>query len=48
MARLRATTTKNIKYYSIIEDYYRNGNPSLTVLDIKSSLGIEKPSFFII
>jgi len=25
MVRLRATTAKNIKYYSIIEDYYRNG-----------------------
>lgn len=25
MPRLRKTTTKNINYYSIIEDYYRNG-----------------------
>lgn len=24
MARLRTTTSKNIKYHSIIEDYYRN------------------------
>ena len=25
MARLRKTVSKNINYYSIIEDYYRNG-----------------------
>ena len=32
MARLRATITKNIKYYSIIEDYYRNGKRTTRTL----------------
>lgn len=32
MARLRATTAKNIKYYSIIEDYYRNGKRTTRTL----------------
>lgn len=33
MARLRATTAKNIKYYSIIEDYYRNGKRTTRTLE---------------
>ena len=33
MARLRATTSKNIKYYSIIEDYYRNGKRTTRTLE---------------
>ena len=32
MARLRATTSKNIKYHSIIEDYYRNGKRTTRTL----------------
>ena len=32
MARLRATTANNIKYYSIIEDYYRNGKRTTRTL----------------
>ena len=32
MARLRATIAKNIKYYSIIEDYYRNGKRTTKTL----------------
>ena len=32
MARLRSTTSKNIKYYSIIEDYYRNGKRTTKTL----------------
>ena len=32
MVRLRSTTSKNIKYYSIIEDYYRNGKRTTKTL----------------
>ncbi|MBQ6285412.1 MAG: IS1634 family transposase [Bacilli bacterium] len=32
MARLRATTVKNIKYHSIIEDYYKNGKRTTKTL----------------
>lgn len=32
MARLRATTSKNTKYHSIIEDYYRNGKRTTKTL----------------
>ena len=32
MARLRATIAKNIKYYSIIEDFYRNGKRTTKTL----------------
>ena len=32
MVRLRATISKNIKYYSIIEDYYRNGKRTTKTL----------------
>ena len=32
MARLRATVAKNIKYYSIIEDYHRNGKRTTKTL----------------
>lgn len=32
MARLRATTSKNIKYHSIIEDYYKNGKRTTRTL----------------
>lgn len=32
MARLRSTITKNVKYYSIIEDYYRNGKRTTRTL----------------
>ena len=32
MARLRTTTSKNIKYHSIIEDYYRNGKRTTKTL----------------
>ena len=32
MARLRATISKDIKYYSIIEDYYRNGKRTTKTL----------------
>ena len=32
MARLRTTTAKNIKYHSIIEDYYRNGKRTTKTL----------------
>lgn len=32
MARLRATITKGTKYYSIIEDYYRNGKRTTKTL----------------
>lgn len=32
MARLRVTTTKNINYHSIIEDYYRNGKRTTKTL----------------
>ena len=32
MARLRTTTSKNIKYHSIIEDYYRNGKRTTRTL----------------
>ena len=38
MARLRATTSKNVKYYSIIEDYYRNGKRTTkTLLNLGSN-----------
>lgn len=33
MVRLRATISKNIKYYSIIEDYYRNGKRTTKTLE---------------
>ena len=43
MARLRATISKNIKYYSIIEDYYRNGKRTTkTLLTIGNQNKIEK------
>ena len=32
MARLRATKSKDINYYSIIEDYYRNGKRTTKTL----------------
>ena len=32
MARLRATIAKNVKYYSIIEDYHRNGKRTTKTL----------------
>ena len=32
MARLRATIVKETKYYSIIEDYYRNGKRTTKTL----------------
>lgn len=32
MARLRTTTSKNIKYHSIIEDYYKNGKRTTRTL----------------
>ena len=32
MARLRATKNKGINYYSIIEDYYRNGKRTTKTL----------------
>ena len=43
MARLRATSSKNIKYYSIIEDYYRNGKRTTkTLCTIGNELKISK------
>ena len=32
MARLRSTISKNIRYHSIIEDYYRNGKRTTKTL----------------